>query len=117
MAGQPVRVHLVGDLRVENGAEVYRGPALGSRKARTLLALLAAEPHRSFSVDEIADVLWPGDPPVSAARTVASLVSRLRSTTASELIAGSPVGYRLGRVEVDVERANDLVAEAERRLD
>ena len=116
MADQPVRVRLVGDLRVESGAEVVRGPQLGSRKARTLLALLAATPEHTYTADEIAAVLWPKDEPANAARVIASLVSRLRSAVASELIGGSPAGYRLGDVQVDIDRATTLVAGAERRL-
>jgi DNA-binding SARP family transcriptional activator/tetratricopeptide (TPR) repeat protein len=114
----PVRVCLVGELRVEIGEVVHRGAQLGSRKARTVLALLTVEPERSRSADEIARVLWPNGAPGSALATVASLVSRLRRTTTPDLITGGRDGYRIGPsplVEVDLARADALISEAERR--
>ena len=51
---------------------------LGSRKARTLLKLLAVERARLLAVDQIAEVLWAGNPPQEPMQHVATLVSRLR---------------------------------------
>ena len=58
MPGAPkqVRVCLVGALRVEIGDVVHRGAQLGSRTARTVLALLTVEPERTRSADEIARI-------------------------------------------------------------
>lgn len=114
---RPVQVRLVGELRVDAGDTVHRGPGLGSRKARTLLALLASEPGQTRAASAIAHVLWPTGEPETAAATVASLVSRLRRTVATDLIDGGRSGYRLGAaVDTDLDRARLLVAEAERRV-
>lgn len=116
VAPEALRVRLVGNLRVEADGAVLQGAALGSRKARTLLALLAADPERIRGAVEIAEVLWPDGAPESAAMTVASLVSRLRRAISIELITGGRTGYRLGSTgEVDLGTAARLVAEAQRR--
>jgi DNA-binding SARP family transcriptional activator len=111
-------VCLLGGLRVVRGDVTLRASELGSRKARTVLALLAADPARTLSSSALAELMWPERPPDSAAATVASLVSRLRRTLGPVIIEGGRTGYRLGpppAVEVDLAAAARLVDEAERR--
>ena len=68
-----------------------------SRKARTLLALLAVERQQRVPVERIVDVLWDGQPPATAERTVASLVSRLRGALGATItVGGVVIGHRLG---------------------
>ncbi|HET8583025.1 MAG TPA: AAA family ATPase [Jatrophihabitans sp.] len=117
-AGPAVRVRLLGELRVECGGRTWRGSELGSRKGRTVLALLAADPARTVSPALLAEVLWPHRVPDSAPATIASLVSRLRRTLGAAVVSGGRGGYRIGGppdVEVDLAAAARLVAEAERR--
>ena len=52
-----LRVRLLGGLEVE-GVE---GRALGSRKARTLIKVLALARGRPVPADTVADALWPDD--------------------------------------------------------
>jgi DNA-binding SARP family transcriptional activator len=72
------------------------GSDLGSRKARLLLKLLAAERAHLVGVDRVIDVLWDHEPPVQAAENVSTLVSRLRRELGAGIIEGGRDGYRLG---------------------
>ncbi len=111
------RVCIIGTLRVERGDVVVESVQLGSRKARLVLALLAADPSRIRPAGELAEALWPDGAPDSAAATIASLVSRLRRTHGGDLIAGGRSGFRLDpSVTVDLDEAAGLVEQAERRL-
>lgn len=87
---------------------------VGSRKARTLLALLAV--HRgSVPGNRIAPAVWDDAPPRYAAN-LATLVSRLRSTLGPTSIVGGRAGYRLGdETEVDLFQAADLIDQAQER--
>jgi DNA-binding SARP family transcriptional activator len=109
-------LQLVGVLTVYRDGRAHTGQDVGSRKARTLLALLAVE-HRPVPVARIADVLWGDTPPRWPARSVATLVSRLRGTFGRDLVVGDGTGYGLGEaVGTDLGDAAAIVAEAEIRL-
>ena len=94
---------------------------VGSRKARTLLKLLAVERRGLLSADRIADVVWaaadalPADP----GQAVATLVSRLRAVLGPGVIRGGRDGYRLAgepEVSVDLDAAARYCEHAELRL-
>lgn len=97
----------------------------GGRKLRLLLAVLVLERQRPMHRDEIADVLWPGNLPVTWAPALRGLVSKVRMLLAA---AGRPAvgtvsqafgSYQLElvpSVEVDVESAASEVERAERAL-
>ncbi|HTY70965.1 MAG TPA: BTAD domain-containing putative transcriptional regulator [Actinomycetes bacterium] len=85
---------------------------MGSRKARTLLALLAADPTVPHDADWLAERLWSGDAPQEPADNVATLVSRLRGALGAGAILGDRTGWRLGDVSVDVREAHALVRAA-----
>jgi DNA-binding SARP family transcriptional activator/tetratricopeptide (TPR) repeat protein len=89
---------------------------VGSRKARTLLKLLAVERRQRVSVERIIDALWDGEPPAAAERNVAALVSRLRAALGSGIIEGGSQVYRLGGVPgvvVDLDQAASFCDRAE----
>ncbi|GII00084.1 ATP-binding protein [Planobispora takensis] len=112
-----IELRLVGSLAVGRAGEVRSSGAVGSRQARTLLALLAVRRGHLVPSDAITDVLWDGAPPSRPAQNLATLVSRLRMTFGPEVIVGGRGGYRLGPgVTVDLDRAAALVGEAETRL-
>lgn len=70
-----VEFGILGPLRVRvAGQEV----PLGSRKERTLLALLVVDPGSAVSVDRAAEVLWGTDQPRDPSQAVHTHVSRLR---------------------------------------
>ena len=52
-----LRVRLLGGLDVEGVA----GPGLGSRKARTLVKVLALARGVAVPVDTVVEALWPDD--------------------------------------------------------
>lgn len=52
------RIYLLGPFAWSSGESISE--VTGSRKARALLARLAAEPGRRFSREELAELLWPG---------------------------------------------------------
>lgn len=89
---------------------------VGSRKARTLLALLAVEGGRVVPVDRVIEVLWGEVRPRRPVADVATLVSRLRAGLGADVVVGRR-GYRLGHsVAVDLYEARALVVDAEARL-
>ena len=117
--GTAVRLSLVGGFEVVRGGVRVDLTELGSRKARTLLKLLAVERGHLVQTDRIIDVLWPDEQPAQASENVATLISRLRKALGASVLAGGRGGYRLGEppfVVVDVDDGADLVIEAERRL-
>ncbi|WP_432947553.1 AfsR/SARP family transcriptional regulator [Kribbella sp. CA-253562] len=111
---RPTQVRIVGTLSVIRADELIAGSAIGSRKARTLLALLAVNRRRHVQADRAIDVLWGGMPPVKALEAVATLVSRLRGVLGPDVIVGRRPAYRLGdSIRVDLEDAAWLVNRAE----
>jgi len=113
-----VTVRLAGTFAVTGGGAPDHA-AVGSRKARLLLALLAASRGRVVPTDRIVDVLWTGQHPRRPEREVATLVSRLRSALGAGVVLGSSAGYRLGdppAVRVDLDEAALLLDETRARL-
>jgi DNA-binding SARP family transcriptional activator len=71
-----IEVGLLGpvEIRVDDQSR-----ALGGRKERAVLALLATRVGRVVQLDWLVDQLWNGRPPRSAVNTVQSYLSRLRA--------------------------------------
>lgn len=118
MGGPTVR--LAGPVEVLRDGAPGSGTAVCGRKARTLLALLAARGGGPVPVDTIVEVLWPAGAPARPPRAVATLVSRLRAALGPDAVQGGPHGYRLGRppaIHVDVDEAARLVGECRTRGD
>jgi DNA-binding SARP family transcriptional activator len=112
------RLQLVGVFEVRAAPGERAVPGAGSRKARTLLALLGAHGRHPVPVDRIVDELWVGVRPKQPEANVATLVSRVRARFGAELVVGGRAGYQLGdAVVVDLHEAAATVARAERFLD
>lgn len=107
-----MRLRLLGGFNVEGVSE----RDLGSRKARTLLKLLALRRGAPVSVDTIAEVLWDREQPSRPAEQVGVLVSRLRSTIGSDRIARTDAGYALDADWVDVDEVDTLTSTASAAL-
>lgn len=105
-----LRVRLLGDLDIEGVAP----KGLGSRKARSLLKLLALARGARVSADRIVEVLWGNDPPARPVDQIAVLVSRLRPTIGSERITRTDAGWALALDWLDVAELESRVDEAAR---
>ncbi len=116
MPGQ-VRIRLSSMLQVELEDGVRTGRELGSRKARTLLALLAAERGRAVSLDRIVDALWATAPPRDPAANVATMVSRTRKLLGESALVVGTRAYRIAPelCSLDLDEAAVLAREANRR--
>ena len=111
-------VRLVGPVTIWRDGRGYAGRDLGSRKARTLIALLSVEPGRLVSMDRIVEMLWGDRPPLRPEANVATLVSRVRSTFGPGIVVGGRSGYRLGdHVTTDLDEAMELLTAARARPD
>jgi DNA-binding SARP family transcriptional activator len=108
---------LVGPFTVVRDGRPVPITDVGSRKARTLLALLALAGGRIVPTDRIVEVLWPGVPPRKPAENVATLVSRVRAALGVGVVDGNRTGYRLGdAATADLDEAARQLAEADSRL-
>jgi DNA-binding SARP family transcriptional activator/tetratricopeptide (TPR) repeat protein/DNA-binding XRE family transcriptional regulator len=116
-----LRVEVLGPLQVRQGAApIEVGPA----KLRLLLGLLAVQPGKSVSSNEIVDMLWGDRPPATCVDLVRTYVARLRARLEPERPDGTPAtvlalaaaGYRLqlGGDQVDVTEFDELTAQARR---
>jgi predicted ATPase/DNA-binding SARP family transcriptional activator len=111
----PVRIDVLGPLRLAVGDEIVEVPG---PKRRALLALLAKAEGRATQVDDLLDALWPADMPDSARASLHSHVSRLRSHLgqAAPRLEGLSGAYQLRldgeRSGTDVLRAHSLLAAA-----
>ena len=108
---QSLSVRVLGEFDVD-GVEPS---ALGSRKGRALLRLLALARGQAVSADALVSVLWGDAPPNKPADQVAVLVSRLRGVVGRDRLEHTDVGYRLRYDWLDADELADLVAEIERR--
>ena len=115
---QPLRIGLCPELTVHVDGRRLSGTDLGSRKARTLMALLATHRGQLLPLDRIADVLWPADVPADPGANVSTLVSRMRRLLGEELVLarGRTYGFAAEACTTDLDEARVLAGEARDRL-
>lgn len=107
-----LRLRVIDGVSVEGVAE----HELGSRKARLALRVLGIAQGRPVTIERLADVIWPDDPPRDPPAQVAVIMSRLRRVLGAARISHGDAGYALHADWVDLSAAAELAAEAERRL-
>ena len=103
-APEPIRFAVLGPVRVWRGdAEIVGGPP----QQRAILALLLVRAGAPVSMAELIDLLWPTDPPPSAANVVHRYIGMLRRQLEPDLptrVAGRWLVRQVGsyRLNVDV---------------
>jgi len=112
-----VEVAVCRTLSVTRGGRELTGPSLGTRKARMLVAALAAFRGSAVSTDRLAEILWPDNLPRDPQANLATLASRLRRTAGDDLVTAGAASYALGpEVRLDLDVAGQLLESAAGRL-
>jgi len=104
-----VRFEVLGPVRGWHGDTELE---LGSPQQRAVLAMLLLARGRQVSLDGLIDGLWEGDVPRSAAGTVRTYVSRLRSRVNSIESIGDGYVLRLGSAILDLDEFEQWLREA-----
>jgi YVTN family beta-propeller protein len=108
-----VEFRILGSLEVSAGD---RQLELGSRKQRSVLAMLVLRAGNVVSTDALVDGLWGERPPATAAKSLQVYVSRLRKVLGEDAIVTRSPGYALPAEpeQVDLGRFERFVEEAAR---
>jgi len=104
-------VRVLGDF----GVDGIEPQALGSRKARLALELLALAEGQAVPTGVLIDALWGAAPPARPEDQVAVLMSRLRSVLGRDRIEHRDRGYLLRCDWLDATELAGLTAEMESR--
>jgi tetratricopeptide (TPR) repeat protein len=97
------------------GVDGVEAQALGSRKGRLALAVLALGAGQAVPSDVLIDALWDDTPPAHPEDQLAVLISRLRSVLGRDRIQHRDRGYLLHCDWLDAAELASLTAEMERR--
>jgi DNA-binding SARP family transcriptional activator len=104
---------VLGPLEVERDGSPVR---LTAPRQRATLAILLLHANRVVSVDELAEALYAGSPPMTAVTQVQRQISELRKALGPSraVIETRPPGYvlRIAPDSLDLQRFERLVAEA-----
>ena len=92
--------------------------ALGGRKPRALLAVLALHANEVVAADRLIDEVWGEDVPEGGAAALRLNISRLRKALPADVLLTKPPGYllRVGPDELDLHRFERLVDQGRRLL-
>jgi YVTN family beta-propeller protein len=104
---------ILGPLEVDDDGRLLK---LGGAQQRALLALLLLNANDVVPRERLIDELWGAEPPETARTALQVHVSQLRKLLGRERIETRSPGYalRVGSGELDLDRFQDLVAEARR---
>jgi predicted ATPase/DNA-binding SARP family transcriptional activator/predicted negative regulator of RcsB-dependent stress response len=81
----------------------YRDQEIAGPRLRGLLALLAGDLRAGCSTARLVERLWPDEQPENPTKALQVLVSRVRAQLGSDVIASTPIGYRLALSEDQVD--------------
>lgn len=107
-----MRTRLLGGLEIEG----LRPTQIGSRKARTLVKVLALGRGGSVPVGRVVEALWGDDVPARPLEQVGVLVSRLRAALGPDRLCRDDTGWSLRVDWLDVAELDERVREAADRL-
>ena len=83
--------------------------AIGGRRERLLLALLAATPGKHVGDDRLVDELWGEAPPTGVSSALQVAVSRVRRALGPDAeVRRDPAGYTLVGVDVDATDVTEV---------
>ena len=83
--------------------------AIGGRRERLLLALLAATPGKHVGDDRLVDELWGDAPPTGVSSALQVAVSRVRRALGPDAeVRRDPAGYTLVGVDVDATDVTEV---------
>jgi DNA-binding SARP family transcriptional activator/tetratricopeptide (TPR) repeat protein len=107
-----VAVDVLGPVRLRVDGEER---AIGGRRERLLLALLAATPGKHVSDDRLVDELWGEAPPTGVSSALQVAVSRVRRALGPDAeVRRDPAGYTLVGVDVDATDVTEVARSAGR---
>ncbi|MFF9285821.1 AfsR/SARP family transcriptional regulator [Streptomyces griseosporeus] len=109
-----LRFCVLGPVRAWNGDEPLPP---GSPQQRALLAALLLREGRTATAAELIDALWGEEPPQQALAAVRTYASRLRKALGAGVLVSESGGYAvrgLGEGALDLARAQELAAEADK---
>ena len=116
-----MQVHLFGSIEIELGERRLEARSFGGRKPKQLLEILLLRRGHPVPVDELAQLLWPGDTSVGDPATVQHYLSvlrrRLQHAQGGEgsLLRHVHGGYELDqdRFDLDLDHFDAAVAAAD----
>jgi DNA-binding SARP family transcriptional activator len=115
-----VRVYLTGNVAVEDGDLLVSERRFPARQGRLAVAILAWERHRAISSDELAEIVWDGEPPNAWRSALRAIVSKLRTALGESATIEQAFGCYQLRLPVDawvdVEACDAAIHEAESAL-
>lgn len=82
-----------------------RGRELTRPRMRNLLALLADDPRAGCGTARLVAGLWPDERPANPPKALQVLVSHTRALLGQDVIVSTPVGYRIGLREDQIDAA------------
>ncbi|MFB7366171.1 AfsR/SARP family transcriptional regulator [Streptomyces hydrogenans] len=106
-----LRFGVLGPVRAWRDGEAL---ATGSPQQRALLAALLLRGGRTATAAELIDALWGEEPPSQALAALRTYASRLRKVLGAEVLTSESGGYALRTAALDLTRARELAAEAEK---
>ncbi|MDX2292047.1 MULTISPECIES: AfsR/SARP family transcriptional regulator [Streptomyces] len=109
--GTGLRFGVLGPVRAWRDGEAL---ATGSPQQRALLAALLLRSGRTATAAELIDALWGEEPPSQALAALRTYASRLRKVLGAEVLVSESGGYALRTTALDLTRARELAAEAEK---
>jgi DNA-binding SARP family transcriptional activator len=109
------------DLRILGPLEVYADDgqlALGGRRPRALVAVLALHANEVVAADRLIDDVWGEEVPEGGAAALRLNISRLRKALPADVLMTRAPGYllRVGPGELDLHRFERLADEGRRLL-
>ena len=107
-----LKVSVLGTLDIEG----VPSRDLGSRKARTLVKILAVARGRPVAVEHLVEYIWRDAPPAHPSQQLSVLISRLRAVLGVDRLVRTDAGYHLRADWIDLDDAIRLATEASRRL-